>query len=640
MQLLKFNGNVLDIDDDTVIGIDIQTWDIKDPSSIKINGSNNFSIPKTVTNLSFLGFPGEQYVGSKIIYDSFNFEYSLNNYRIINGIAYISSITKDRINITMVDKGASKFWDQAQNIKFTDFEKNYLAFLKEEGNIALSYDTIDLLLADVIGLQSDSPVGLYLPYFFSNASQDIDVNTNYSQYENAIDNSDTYSMLLGLENIPESNYAPDRINARFIQTGHLCAYVKHLFYFLENYDYLNPDTNENIKINTNFKTIDVAGGGNRLPGNVFNQTIAKDIYIPLRNICIIRGNKGDTYNDKFVICHSSQIDTYNDNFKFPSGLIDDKITYTPLSIKNSDVFKDKTVSDFVKGYVLLTNSMMNIQYDSESMQYGYQIRMFDYLLKNDSQASAQNGGNSQVSNYSNLITDDIEFSPLIDNLKQKNYIKYKSIADDKTGYNFENTYKNCKFLPCNNKNLELGKEEDKYLEIDGYSASFKYVKHIIDVNSSNYSHVHDLSTDNSFRLFNWMVDKSKNPIGTSSTNNTIDCDVKYVRSFITPSVFSDTVNLNIASTVNIDKFYNIYNSCIVYPEVYTVYKYMSYTDIYQFDFFRRIWIDKLGSYFFINKIESYNPNSNEPTKIELLRLKQYDENGIEIIEDIKSNIEY
>jgi hypothetical protein len=46
MRLLRFNGQDIDIDEQTSIGIDIQCFDIKSPLQRKINISNSFTIPR------------------------------------------------------------------------------------------------------------------------------------------------------------------------------------------------------------------------------------------------------------------------------------------------------------------------------------------------------------------------------------------------------------------------------------------------------------------------------------------------------------------------------------------------------------------------------------------------------------------
>ena len=49
-RLLRINGFDIDIDDETAIGITLQSYDIKEPSQRKVNITNSFTIPLTTNN--------------------------------------------------------------------------------------------------------------------------------------------------------------------------------------------------------------------------------------------------------------------------------------------------------------------------------------------------------------------------------------------------------------------------------------------------------------------------------------------------------------------------------------------------------------------------------------------------------------
>lgn len=83
MRLLKFNGKIVDIDEQTAIGIDVQAFDIRTPSATKINVSNNFSIPKTVNNLKLVGFAGQAYEMSNAVYEPIFVNYYIDNEHLI-----------------------------------------------------------------------------------------------------------------------------------------------------------------------------------------------------------------------------------------------------------------------------------------------------------------------------------------------------------------------------------------------------------------------------------------------------------------------------------------------------------------------------------------------------------------------------
>lgn len=58
MRILRINGVIADIDESTAIGIDFQAYSVSEPAYQKCTVSNNFSIPKTNTNLKLINYTG------------------------------------------------------------------------------------------------------------------------------------------------------------------------------------------------------------------------------------------------------------------------------------------------------------------------------------------------------------------------------------------------------------------------------------------------------------------------------------------------------------------------------------------------------------------------------------------------------
>jgi hypothetical protein len=104
------NPYTVDIDDNTVIGIDFQAYDFKKPSQRLVNHTNTFSIPATNKNLAFFGFPDnvnrylEGSLPDRSIYNIIEATYQLNNEFIFyKAIIRIDSIENNRISISIVD---------------------------------------------------------------------------------------------------------------------------------------------------------------------------------------------------------------------------------------------------------------------------------------------------------------------------------------------------------------------------------------------------------------------------------------------------------------------------------------------------------------------------------------------------------
>ena len=100
MRLLRINGEIADIDEDTAIGIDLQAYDFKDPGKLKVNVSNTFSLPATAKTMRILGSPGSPSRVDNTIYSRISVDYQVKNKMYITGgAARVESIKKGRINM-------------------------------------------------------------------------------------------------------------------------------------------------------------------------------------------------------------------------------------------------------------------------------------------------------------------------------------------------------------------------------------------------------------------------------------------------------------------------------------------------------------------------------------------------------------
>lgn len=126
MQLLYFNGEMVDIDEKTAIGININAYDVKKPSRPLRNVSNKFSIPKTARNHRIIGFFGNTHSTSTIVYDSIECQYWVDNYRLVNGKCYVTEVN-ERIHVYIYD--VVDIWEQLKLIPMFEFQASYLEWL-------------------------------------------------------------------------------------------------------------------------------------------------------------------------------------------------------------------------------------------------------------------------------------------------------------------------------------------------------------------------------------------------------------------------------------------------------------------------------------------------------------------------------
>ena len=96
MRLLRFNGNNIDIDDATSIGITLQSYDIKEPGKRKVGISNTFSIPKTANNLKHVGYLAGIQNLDTTIYDAIYCDYWVYNLLLIDNAKVRVESIKER----------------------------------------------------------------------------------------------------------------------------------------------------------------------------------------------------------------------------------------------------------------------------------------------------------------------------------------------------------------------------------------------------------------------------------------------------------------------------------------------------------------------------------------------------------------
>src|SRR5690554_4120074 len=153
MRLLRINGEIADIDEDTAIGIDLQAYDFKDPGKLKVNVSNTFSLPATAKNMRILGSPGSPSRVDNTIYSRISVDYQVKNKMYITGgAARVESIKKGRINMfvamrpSFIDRMKStplnKFLQQwfendFQNTTFADYQSLVNAYVEGHNGVIL-----------------------------------------------------------------------------------------------------------------------------------------------------------------------------------------------------------------------------------------------------------------------------------------------------------------------------------------------------------------------------------------------------------------------------------------------------------------------------------------------------------------------
>ena len=167
-RLLRINGFDIDIDDETAIGITLQSYDIKEPSQRKVNITNSFTIPLTANNNKIFGYPANIQSTSKKIYEPLTADYWQDGYQLITkGIVRVDEVS-ERITLFLVQK--LDLWDNLKLITWPQFAQEYIEWINPQ--VELSYSQ---LIENVVEAES----GLFLPCWLGQLSTKLDETNSY-----------------------------------------------------------------------------------------------------------------------------------------------------------------------------------------------------------------------------------------------------------------------------------------------------------------------------------------------------------------------------------------------------------------------------------------------------------------------------
>jgi hypothetical protein len=285
-RLLRINDIDVDIDDKTAIGLDLQSYDVKEPGKTFINVSNTFNVPITSNNLSIFGLANNPQSKSTKVYDTSFCDYWIDNDKVIDNAKIRVESIKDRLNLFIYEK--LDIWEELKKVYWNDFTIDYIQWLQDNKGLPSSTSPYSGSTQTFVDTYATNTEGILLPMYVGNLF-DYDPAGGTAYVEDFDTIFINYALALG---------------------GHFTTYVKSIFEYLE-------DT-----YNVNFLT-----SGGVLPGNIWDDAVAPLVYIPLRNVNIVTNNLGGGNAEIF--------------FKAESFLE----IYSPL--KDQRDKRDKTIYDFV-----------------------------------------------------------------------------------------------------------------------------------------------------------------------------------------------------------------------------------------------------------------------------------------------------
>jgi hypothetical protein len=265
MRILRINDIDVDIDDKTAIGIDFQSYDMKEPGKNFVNVSNTFTIPATANNKAIFGNASDPQSLSTLIYEESICNYWVDNEQLIKNAKCRVEQIQDRISIFVFQK--DDIWDIMKGIKWEDFVPDYLYYLQFEKGLPSRQFFFSGTWLEFLTVYANTTEGIILPFYFGNF----------------------YGGIPGgnIETIDEIY-----INASFTwEGGHFCTFVKTIFEYLE------------FTYNVNFLT-----SGGVLPGNIWDDPFASSVYIPIREITAVHSDSGSPF------CYFDNVDVTSELF--------------------------------------------------------------------------------------------------------------------------------------------------------------------------------------------------------------------------------------------------------------------------------------------------------------------------------------
>lgn len=116
------NNEILDVDENTAMGISFRGFSFDDAGSIHLSTTNNFSIPLTKVNRKVFGFPDNMhlnsYTANNSYYDKLDVSVYADGQFLFSGKCYIDSIDSGRINLYLV--GGKNFLEEVNKMTLKD----------------------------------------------------------------------------------------------------------------------------------------------------------------------------------------------------------------------------------------------------------------------------------------------------------------------------------------------------------------------------------------------------------------------------------------------------------------------------------------------------------------------------------------
>lgn len=626
---IVINGTIADIDKETAIGLNFQTFNPSKPENLFLSFTNTFSIPLTKKNRKIFDYSDHVGYNSTEIYDQYTASVYIGGYQLFHGRIYVSSID-ERINISVYDK-----LDFVESLKQIPFAKTTAEITTIQGLLADYVNANNTFQDDANGTAFENIVkylasgtnDMWLPYSLGGLAEHYITKSSTTRY--------TPAMVVGDDNLQSGKNISSGLQDEYGEKTYKYK-VGSTTYTIKSFDdyenvclgqFFNMRDALGIIDKTNPQPIDKRIGKGIKTGHLMGKvTTILDLVFDYLGV---ESNLSSLLtNEKLYVRMPDLapiVDAYpdgNGGYYLKSWI--QKVFkggYTYDTIEDAECMEDVNAWDLIKVLMQEYNLVVDRSYNISTSKQVYTFHFFNDIMSADSE------------HFKLVGIDDKSFA--IESLKQKSVIAYEGSggeddADTDTGL----------LVECANQNIEEGSTEEVFFKINRYLPSYYAVSQGNKVTS--YLDIDLSETDNMDKIILltpyteqyaqarvWLLVENALNYGGAGTAYEYIGGVNGYK--YTNSVVSG-VPLLVAKqrAVKTNGAYTAYQEMVRYPLVYKVRVLADLANAIQHKSYLRCEIEGIVGDFYIASIENYNPATDKYFTMTIYRLQRQIADGEDV----------
>lgn len=557
---IEINGEFLDVDEETAIGFNFQCYSFGKPTSTLLNYSNTFDVPNTAHNQFVFGFAWNVGFVSGNVYQQRTARIFIDGGLLFSAKCNVVEMTNEKISLQCVAN--ADFFDVLKTIPFAvegngDCIEKRIADYFQDKYSSLNRGTAEAVFSEWIRLGTETAE---VSEFMIPSS----VGTMFQKKFRRSNVGTTANPIYITENV----YSEDR------QDGLEDCGNMRLSYFD---DYL---TSQEIKGAHFFTKIDIVA--ECIVDMLSSLNIESNLSDIIPNDCFLRT---PDILPKFTYAENPT-PTYWCGFRFENGGMFSEEEGKPA------IMNGKTAYDFILYCMQEFNLVLDVNFNIDTQKLVYTFNYFDELE------------DAPLRNFDLIEIVSKQF--LIDGIDQNNYIGYKELQN-------ENDAKTTGALnlQCNNKNIDAGSTTDLKFTIDRLLCSYVAFEQNGQIDTTTTFDLHDADKINSFIL----VKTAPSGSGTAQTMkiHAVGVDNEDV-------VCERAVGRAVQDVVGNGEYYQLTLKVMQNPICYKVKVKATLVDVFNIRNYMRCTINGLVGTYYISKIDSYNPSTDNYLTMTIYRI--------------------